>query len=203
MGVLAVLAAGLSLSGQNKPDAPKPGGDPNTPSAVPKTPEGVGVGVDPNKYVLGAEDLLFIRTWRENDFTLPAAIRPDGKITMPLVGEVQAAGLTPMQLTAELKEKLGKYINNPDVMVMVTDVRSKRYFIDGEVNRSGPFPLVTPTTVFEALSMANGFKEFARPNRIKILRGDKSFKFNYKEYVSGKHREQNILLENGDHIIVP
>ena len=158
--------------------------------------------MDPNKYLIGPEDILYIRTWREPDFSLPLAVRPDGKVTMPLINDVQAAGLTPMQLTADLKDKLGKYINNPDITVIVTDVRSKKFYIDGEVYRSGSFPLITPTTVLEALSICGGFKEFANQKNVRILRGSKVFNFNYKEVSKGKHLDQNIYLENGDHIIV-
>ena len=93
--------------------------------------------VDPDKYQIGPEDLLFIRVWREPDFTLPVAVRPDGKITMPLIGEVPAAGRSPLQLTATLKQLLTQYLNNPDVNVFVTEVRSKKFYIDGEMNRPG------------------------------------------------------------------
>ena len=204
-----LFVVGLSSArGQVKPDAPKQGevAAPRSPSPVSpapgKNPEGVGAPVDPNKYLIGPEDVMFVKTWREPDFTLPVAVRPDGKITMPLVGDLQAAGLTPLQLTADLKEKLGKYINNPDVTVIVTEVRSKKYFIDGEVGRPGAYPLVSPTNVLEALSIANGFREFAKQTDVRILRGAKSFRFNYKEVIKGKHLEQNIYLENGDHVIV-
>lgn len=197
-----IIWGAFALSAQTPPappDVPKPG------TEEPQSGKGsasVGAAVDPNKYVLGAEDVIFVRTWREPDFTLPVAVRPDGKITLPLINEVQAAGLTPQQLTDELKEKLGKYINNPDVTIFVTDVRSKKYYIDGEVNRTGAFPLVTPTKVLEALSNAGGFKDFANKKNIRILRGDKTFRFNYNEVSKGRHLEQNIYLENGDHVIV-
>ena len=205
--VLAIVAtviaiAGAAADGQTKPEpATKPQ------SAAPPNPAGssaetVGAAVDPNKYLIGPEDILFIKVWRENDFTLPVAVRPDGKITMPLIGEVQAAEQTPMQLTKTLTELLTKYINNPDVTVFVTDVRSKKYYIIGEVNRAGSFPLVTPTTVLEALGNAGGFREFANTKKIKILRGDKVFNFNYNDVTRAKHLEQNIYLENGDKIIV-
>jgi polysaccharide export outer membrane protein len=107
-----------------------------------------------------------------------------------------------MQLTKALSELLTKYINNPDVTVFVTDVRSKKYYILGEVNRAGAFPLVTPTTILEALGNAGGFREFANTKKIKILRGDKVFNFNYNDVTRAKHLEQNIFLENGDKIIV-
>jgi polysaccharide export outer membrane protein len=200
------LLAGIVMSGcvvavgQTKPDATKPQ------SAPPPNPAGTNetspAAVDPNKYLIGPEDVLYIKVWREPDFTLPAVVRPDGKITMPLIGEMQAGGLTPLQLTKNLTESLTKLINTPDVTVTVTDVRSKKYYIDGEVNRPGSFPLITPTTILEALSNSGGFKEFANPKKIRILRGSKVLNFNYKEVTSGKKMEQNILVENGDHIIV-
>jgi len=197
--IFAALALFASAAGrQSKPDAAK-----SSSGTPPLASEASVASVDPNKYLIGPEDVLFIKTWREIDFTFPVAVRPDGKITVPLVGEVQASDQTPVQLTKTLTELLGKYLNNPDVNVFVQEVRSKKFYIDGEVNRPGSFPLVTPTTVLEALSHAGGFKEFASPNKIRILRGSTIFKFNYKEVTHGKNLEQNIHVENGDHIIVP
>src|ERR1700734_2762291 len=163
----------------------------------------VAAPVDPGKYQIGPEDLLFVRVWREPDFTLPVAVRPDGKITMPLIGEVPAAGQSPLQLTATLKQLLTQYLNNPDVSVFVTEVRSQKFYIDGEVNRPGSFALVTPTSVLEALSHSGGFREFANTKKIRVLRGGEVLNFNYKNVTRGKHLEQNIAGENGDHIIVP
>ena len=199
---MLMTAGAQRAAAQVKPEATKPAGESAGPS-TPKNPDGVGAAVDPTKYLIGPEDILFIKTWREPDFTLPVAVRPDGKITIPLVGDLQGAGLTPLQLTTDLKERLAKFINNPDVTVMVTDVRSKKYYMDGEFSRPGQYPLVTPITVREAISIAGGFKEFANPRRIKIVRGDKIFRFNYKEVMSGKKLDQNILLESGDHILIP
>ena len=194
------LSGGAIAIGQTKPEVAKPQ------SAPPPNPGGTSettvAAVDPNKYLIGPEDVLYIKVWREPDFSLAAVVRPDGKITMPLIGEVQAGGLTPLQLTKSLTELLTKYINSPDVTVFVTDVRSKKYYIDGEVFRPGSFPLITPTTILEALSNAGGFKEFSNPAKIRILRGSTVLKFNYKEVTAGKKMEQNILVENGDHIIV-
>ena len=199
--VLAAIAmfGGAVAIGQTKPEPTKPNAQSPNPAGGSETSV---AAVDPNKYLIGAEDILFIKVWREPDYSLPAMVRPDGKITMPLIGEVQAGGLTPIQLTKSLTELLSKQINNPDVTVFVTDVRSKKYYIDGEVNRSGSFPLITPTTILEALSNAGGFKEFANPKNIRILRGSTVLKFNWKEVTAGKKMEQNILVENGDHIIV-
>ena len=172
-----------------------------TPSATPAN--AAGVGVDIHKYIIGAEDLLFIQVWREPDFTRQVIVRPDGNISLPLIGEVQAAGLTPEQFGSKLHEALVKLINNPDVSVSVLEVNSKRYFIDGQVGRPGLYRLITPTTVLEALSESGGFREFANPKKVRILRGTKTFRFNYKEVIQGKKMAQNIYLENGDHIIVP
>lgn len=158
--------------------------------------------VDPNKYLIGPEDLLFIRVWREPDFTLPVFVRPDGKITIPLIGELQAAGFTPLQLTNSVAERLTKYLNNPEVNVSVTDVRSRKYYINGEVQHTGSFPLATPTRILEALSHAGGFREFANTKKIRILRGDKIYYFNYQDVTNGKHLEQNMYLESGDQIII-
>src|ERR1700733_8637765 len=163
----------------------------------------VAAPVDPGKYQIGPEDMLFVRVWREPDFTLPVAVRPDGKITMPLIGELRAAGQSPLQLTASLKQLLTQYLNNPDVSVFVTEVRSKKFYIDGEMNRPGSFALVTPTSVLEALSRGGGFREFANTKKIRVLRSGEILRFNYKEVTNGKRLEQNIAVENGDHIIVP
>jgi polysaccharide export outer membrane protein len=203
------MVAGLTAAGQTKPPEPKANEpkqqSPATPgpNSAEKTAESSAAAIDPNKYLIGPEDILFIRVWREPDFTLPAAVRPDGKITMPLVGDVQAGDQTPMQLTKTITELLGKYLNNPDVNVMVTDVRSKKYYIDGEVLKPGTYLLVTPTTVLEALSNCGGFRDFANTKKIRILRKGNILHFNYKDVSRGKNLEQNILIESGDHIIVP
>lgn len=202
--LLTVVAAGLCPAQTQQPPPRPPSA--NTP-AVPTPPgvlttPGVGQAVDPNRYNIGPEDVLYIQTWREPDFTFIKAVRPDGKITIPLIGEVQAGGMTPVQLTKDLTEKLGTIVNHPDVTVTVEQVRSKKYYVDGEVGRPGEYALITPTRVLEAISKCGGFREFADQKHINILRGDKTLKFNYKEVVKGKHMEQNIELQNGDHIIV-
>jgi polysaccharide biosynthesis/export protein len=201
----ALLAAGgLTVAGQTKPAESKPQSPaPASPATSEKTAESSAAAVDPNRYLIGPEDVLFIRVWREPDFTSPASVRPDGKITMPLVGDIQAADQTPLQLTKSITELLGKYINNPDVNVIVTDVRSKKYYIDGEVGKPGTYLLVTPTTILEALSNAGGFRDFANTKKIRILRQGNILHFNYKDVSRGKNLEQNIRVEPGDHIIVP
>lgn len=178
-----------------KTEAPKvtPGGAPEVSSA----------GVDPRIYIIGPEDVLFVRVWREMDFTASYIVRPDGKITIPLVGDVQAAGLTPERLGEQLKQALTEYINAPDVTVTITQVNSKKFFITGQVNHPGEFPLVVPTRIFDALSNAGGFRDFANKKKIVIIRGAERIRFNYSDMLKGKNPEQNVFPENGDTIVVP
>jgi len=162
-----------------------------------------GSPVDPKVYVIGPEDLLQVRVWREAELSGQFPVRPDGKISLALVNEIQAAGLTPEQLSAAIAQGLGKYMTQPEVSVSVLQVNSKKYFIIGEVQKPGSFSLTVPTTALEALVNAGGFREFANTKKIVILRKGQRHKFNYKEVIAGKKMEQNILLESGDQIIVP
>lgn len=159
--------------------------------------------VDPKTYQIGPEDVLLIRVWREPELSGSVVVRPDGKISLPLIGEVTAGGRTPAELDQEITQRLSEFINNPEVLVQVLAVRSKKYYIMGKVNRTGAFPLVVPITVLEALSEAGGFQPWAKRNKIVILRGNQRLRFNYDEVVKGKRLEQNIYLQNGDYIIVP
>jgi polysaccharide biosynthesis/export protein len=184
------------------PDAPKAKPEPAKPE--PNRPDvSVAAPVDPKKYLIGPEDILTIRVWREAELSGSVAVRPDGKITMPLIGELQAGGVTPEQLQTKITESLSNYINSPQVMVSVQAVLSKKYYITGEVGQTGSFSLVTPTTVLEALSKAGGFRDYAQVKKIVVMRGNKRLKFNYKDVIAGKNMDQNVYLEDGDHIIVP
>lgn len=159
--------------------------------------------VDARTYLIGPEDLLLIRVWREAELSGEFPVRPDGRISLPLVNEIQAAGLTPEQLAAAITKGLDRYMTQPEVNVAVLQVNSKKYFIIGEVQKPGSYPLTVPTTVLEALVNAGGFRDFANPKKIIVLRAGERFKFNYKEVIAGKKMEQNIKLESGDQIIVP
>jgi len=161
------------------------------------------VAVDPKTYVIGAQDVLSIKVWREQDFTGLYTVRPDGKITIPLIGDVQASGLTPERLGEQLKQALTNYINSPDVSVGLQTVGSKKFYITGEVNRPGEYILAIPTRVFDALSNSGGFRDFANKKKIIIIRGADRLKFNYQDILKGKNLEQNIYLENGDTVVVP
>jgi polysaccharide export outer membrane protein len=194
--------AAAQQGGQEKKENPQVNDSRKTLEEV-KNAGGAPMPVDPKTYKLGPEDIIMIKVWREPDLSGPVFVRPDGKISMPLVGELQAAGQTPEQLGQDITTALSKVMNKPEVFIAVQQVNSKKYYIIGEVNRTGVFPLVTTTTVLEAIGAAGGLKEFANGKKIVIVRGSKRIKFNYKEVVDGKNLQQNITLENGDQIIVP
>jgi polysaccharide export outer membrane protein len=200
---LAVMTA-TAAWGQAVPEPPKPAPEQGAPAAEQAATEKLvaAAPVDPRTYVIGAQDVLGIRVWREPDFSGSVMVRPDGKITLPLIGDIDAAGFTPEVLTARVAEVLGKVLNKPEVMVSVLSVQSKRFFVSGKVGRSGPVPLVVPTTVLQALS-AVGLGEWAKKNKIIIMRGTQRIKFNYEDVIKGKKLEQNIYLQDGDHIFVP
>jgi polysaccharide export outer membrane protein len=202
-GLSAAWLAANPAMAQNQGSAPSASAaGRNDPSVAPAKPESTAA-VDPRTYVIGAQDILSIRVWREADFTGLYTVRPDGKITIPLVGDVQATGLTPERLGDQLKQALASYINSPDVSVSLQTVNSKKFFITGEVNRPGEYTLAIPTKVFDALSNAGGFRDFANKKKIIIMRGADRLKFNYQDMLKGKGLDQNIFLENGDTIVVP
>src|SRR5437764_1297326 len=149
-----------------------------------------------NSYVIGPEDVLLVRVWRDPEVSGPVVVRPDGKITLQLLGEIQAGGRTPEALTQVVYDGLSKLktLDKSEVTVSVQTVNSKKYYLQGEVNRPGSYPLLIPTTVLEALVNAGGFRDFANQKKIVILRGSARYQFNYKEVIAGKKREQNIYL---------
>jgi polysaccharide export outer membrane protein len=157
-------------------------------------------------YVIGADDTLHISVWKEPDLTETLPVRPDGKISMPLLDDIQAAGMTPVSLKALITEKLKKFIADPRVTVVVTGMNSRRVFVTGEVTHSGPMTLLPQMTVLQALAQA-GFTQFANTKAIYILRTENGkqtkLQFNYKEVVKGNTPEQNIALKPGDTIVVP
>jgi polysaccharide biosynthesis/export protein len=173
----------------------------NTPKPV---VEGLPASVDPATYKIGPEDVIKVIVWKEADLSFTASVRPDGKVTAPLIGDLMANGQTPSSFSSLMKEKLGELVNNPLVSVEVLQVRSKKYYITGQVARTGMFPLVVPTTVLEALTMAGGLAEWADRKKIIIMRGSQRLKFNYDAALKGKKSktDENVLLENGDFIVV-
>jgi len=157
-------------------------------------------------YVIGPEDVLHVAVWKEGDLTATLPVRPDGKISLPLLNDVQAAGLTPMQLADSLTEKLKKYVASPRVTVVVTQINSKRIYLVGEVGHTGAMPMLPNMTVLQALSSA-GLTQFANTKKIYLMRtqGGKQVKMpiNYRKLVKGEQMEQNYLLQPGDTIVVP
>jgi len=202
--ILAIVCA-AGLNGQQQTQQEKQQEEPKQPSPTAdeaKVTEGLPAPVDPNAYKIGPEDVLAIIVWKEAELSSRVGVRPDGMITVNLIGEVQVNGLTPMELQARLKDEFGKIVINPIVQVQVLMVRSKKYYISGMVGRTGAFPLVVPTTVLEALTLAGGPTEFANKKKIVIMRGKERLFFNWDEVVKGKNLQQNIRLENGDFIHV-
>lgn len=159
--------------------------------------------VNNSAYILGPEDQIAVFVYQGPEFTGQHMIRPDGKITINLIGDVQASGLSPEALANAIGERLKTYVNDPDVTVSVLAVKSKRYSINGEVNKPGEYPLVVPTKVFQALVNAGGFRDFANQKKITVIHEDGTRSlFNYKEVLAGKKLEQNILIRPGDIIVV-
>ena len=185
-GMAMVACCALAAWGQNNNQA-KPASD----------------GAD---YVLGADDQLRVTVWNETNLTETVPVRPDGKISLPLINDIPAAGLTPMELRDSITDKLKKYIADPRVTVVVTAMNSRRVFVTGEVTHTGAMPLLPNMTILQALASA-GFTQFANLKGIHVLRMENGrqvkLPFNYKEVVKGNHPEQNILLKAGDTVVVP
>ncbi len=158
---------------------------------------------DSRPYVIGPLDVLDIRVWNDPKLSGIFDVRPDGIISMPLIGELRADGLTVPDLTKLIKEKLSSVMNEPEVNIQPARINSKKIYVLGAVLRTGEMPLVGSMTVLDAISNCGGFKDFARPSKIYVLRKGEKLNFNYKDVSKGKHMEQNILLESGDHIFVP
>jgi polysaccharide export outer membrane protein len=208
--ILMTLAACLMLSAaqsrSESPAAQEKKKDEAKGSNVQAIPSTVQAADDPS-YKIGPQDVLKIDVWREDQLTRIVPVRPDGKVTLPLLNDMQAAGLTPMELAGFIREELKKFINNPQVTVSVMEINSRRIYVTGEVTKAGAYGLLPHMTVLQALSSSGGFTQFARLKNIYVLRTEngKQIKlpFNYKEAITGKNPEQNIELQPGDVIVVP
>jgi polysaccharide export outer membrane protein len=210
---LLVLLGSLALwcaiaSGQTAPPAnatpPPAPANADSPKPAAGAPQAAQAAqpVDPKTYVIGIQDELKIEVFRETELTRNVTVRTDGKITMPLLNDIQAEGLTPERLQQHITEGLTGPLVNPTVTVSVITVNSKKYNIGGMVNHPGTYFLVTPIKIFDALNSAGGFRDFANTKDITIVRGTKRIKFNYNDFLKGKNTDQNIDLENGDTIYV-
>lgn len=198
---LVLLSLAIPIGAQEKTSKPQRADAPTASDAVKKP-----ATADPN-YVIGSEDVLDVSVWKEPDFSRTVPVRPDGKISLPLLNDVQAAGLTPPQLAAEITTSLNKFVTSPQVTVIVTQVNSQRVYLLGEVTRPGAYTLTPGMTVLQALSNAGGFTPYANSKKIYLLREEngnqQKLSFNYKDVIAGKRPEQNIALKTGDTIVVP
>ncbi len=218
--LLCVSLAGMAQENQNPPPANPPAqAEPTTPPNQNARPDQVtpgqpkvasaplpssgGAPVDGRSYKVGPGDVLLIRVWNEPAFTGGVAVQQNGRITLQLLGDVEVGGQTPMEIQELLTKSLTKFVNKPLVTVTVAEVGSKKYYMNGLINRPGEYPLVVPTTILEAISKAGGPQDFANLKHIYVLRGDKRIYFNYKDVIHGKHMEQNIQLQSGDYVFFP
>jgi polysaccharide biosynthesis/export protein len=202
MRALLSVGLGIMLSGGSLPAQEAAKGE--SKAAQPQTPAAATTDAS---YKIGPQDVLRIDVWKEPEISRSVPVRPDGKVSLPLLNDVQAAGLTAMELANVITDGLKKFMNSPQVTVSVSEINSRRVYVTGEVTRPGAFPLLPNMTVLQALTSAGGFTQFARIKNIYVLRTEagKQVKhsFNYKDVVNGKRPEDNITLQPGDTIVVP
>jgi polysaccharide export outer membrane protein len=197
---LVLLGASVALAqDKSAPPAAGAGSENNMSAAAPVKSMGGA------EYVIGPEDVIHIMVWKEADLTATLPVRPDGKISMPLLDDVQAAGLTPIQLAATIAEKYKKFVSDPRVTVVVTQINSKRIYLLGEVSHSGPMPMSPNMTVMQALASA-GLNQFANTKKIYLLRNDgkqEKLPVPYNKLMKGQEMDHNYMLQPGDTIVVP
>jgi len=200
--LLARVAAQESANSRAGADTPAPAN-----GSIPGTEQGKKNPPDPKTYIIGEQDSLVITVWKEKELSGSVVVRPDGIITVPLVGEVKVVGMTPVELQSLLAEKLKPFVTVPQVTVAVTEIRSRKVYLIGHVPHEGSFMINSSTRVLEIIAQAGGLNDFAKRKKIYILRqqGGEQVRllFNYDDVIRGKHPEQNILLEPGDTIVVP
>lgn len=196
--LLALFGLAMCASAQNNANKAQDAGSAQH-TAVPAT-------TDPG-YIIGPQDVLSVDVWKEPELTRTVPVRPDGKISLPLLNDVQAGGMTPTQLATEITDGLKKFVTDPQVTVIVTAINSQRIYVLGEVTRPGAYPLLPGMNVLQALSSAGGFTMFANTKKVYVLRQEAGkqhkFFFNYKDVINGKNTDQNIPLKAGDQIVVP
>jgi polysaccharide export outer membrane protein len=195
------IAALLFLFSPSLIEAQQPGPASQTAQAAP-----AGASV-PTDYLIGPEDVLGVVFWREEEMSGDVTVRPDGMITLPLLGDLPAAGLRPDALRDEVQKAAAKFITDPNVTVIVRTVNSRKVFITGEVMTPGAYPLTGPRTVMQLIALAGGLTEYADQGGITVMRTEngqsRSFRFNYKDVARGRNLQQNIQLQPGDTVVVP
>jgi polysaccharide export outer membrane protein len=206
--LLVLVSIGAFAQSDSASRPPAPAAAAADKQAGEKPGDGPKAAHSDSSYVIGANDVLAINVWKEPDISRSVPVRSDGKISLPLVGELQAGGQTPRQLEEEITKRLQSYISEPEVTVIVTDSKSQKVNILGMVARPGAYLLTSSTTVLDAIAMAGGFKDFAKQKSIYVLRqapdGTQTrIPFNYKDVIKGKNPEQNTRLQAGDTVVVP
>jgi polysaccharide export outer membrane protein len=175
------------------------------PSAAPAS--SVPTVTPPPDYVIGPDDQLSVLFWQTKDMSADVVVRPDGKISLPLLNDIQAAGLTPEQLRLNIGSQAKRFIQDPDATILVRQINSRKVFITGAVERPGPYPLIGPATVLQLIATAGGLKEYAESRKIVLMRNEGgrrvSYKFNYREVIEQKNIKQDIQLTPGDMVLVP
>lgn len=203
--VCVISPAWVAAQEAKAPDAKT--ADPVTVASLSKPVDAPAVQAHDNSFVIGANDVLSINVWKEPDISRSVPVRSDGKISLPLAGEVQAAGLTPLKLEQDIASKLQSFISEPEVTVIVQQINSQKFNILGMVTRPGSYSLTNSSTVLDAIAAAGGFRDFAKEKSIYILRqnanGTERMPFNYKDVIKGKNVSQNIKLQPNDTIVVP
>jgi polysaccharide export outer membrane protein len=208
-GVAFALAAAVVAAGPARLGAQAPANPPATtaPAAAQPGGEASEFITPPADYVIGVGDSLSVKFWKDNDMSADVVVRPDGLVTLPLINDMKAAGLTPEQLRTQVTAAATKFVEAPNVQVYVRDIKSRQVFITGMINRSAPYPLLGPMTVMQLIAMAGGLQDFADGKNIVIIRTENgepvSYRFNYNEVMKRKNLKQNIELKPGDTVIVP
>jgi len=208
---VTALAAASSTSRAVLAQAPAPVLAANAAASAPAAAAAAAVPVrpaTPSGYVIGVDDVLSILFWRDKDLSAPEiTVRPDGKVTLPLLNDVQAAGLTPEQLRDTVLDAARKYVEDPNPTVIVKEIKSRKVFITGQVEKPGPYPLNGTVTVLQLIATAGGLRDFADGKNISVIRvreGKQAvFEFNYQDLLKKRYLSQNIELTPGDTVVVP
>jgi polysaccharide biosynthesis/export protein len=196
------LAATAAAQTQPAGSSGEPGQEPGSTANRPSDSTGRA------SYVIGPSDVLAITVWKDADLTKTMPVRPDGNISLPLIGDLRASGLTAMQLQDVITQKLKAYVTNPEVNVVVEEVKSRSFNIVGKVFKPGSYELAKPTTVLDAIALAGGFQDFAKVTKVYVLRrgpdgSQKMLHFNYKQVIKGQALDQNVQLQPGDTVVAP
>jgi len=202
----AILLVSLAALGQS-PANQAAGDEPSNAPPASSAPTERNTHTE-DTFVIGNDDVLVVSVWNETQLPKQVTVRSDGKISLPLIGDIQAAGRTPAQLELDITDRLKNYITNPQVAVIVQEIHSLKFNVLGQVSKPGTYPLTTGTTVVDAIAAAGGLKDFAKKKGIYVLRenpsgGEYRYMFNYEEVIKGKNPKQNIVLKSHDTVVVP